>query len=70
MRITRDDILAGRTPAGGWKRKQLELIGVTWPPRSGWLDRTVGLDITAETFSEFLRLRDADDGQPAPGLFD
>ncbi len=24
---------------GGWTRRQLELIGVNWPPAKGWIDR-------------------------------
>ncbi len=31
-----EEIEAARTPAGGWKRKQLELWGVPWPPPRGW----------------------------------
>ncbi len=36
---THEEIEAARTPAGGWKRKQLELWGVPWGVRrKGRLD--------------------------------
>lgn len=35
-RMTEEQILAGRTPAGGWTKKQLVAWGVPWPCPSGW----------------------------------
>lgn len=34
------------TPQGGWKRRQLEQLGLTWPPPKGWKDRAIGQEIT------------------------
>lgn len=31
-----DDVEAGKTPAGGWSKKQLAAWGVPWPPPTGW----------------------------------
>jgi hypothetical protein len=36
MRLTDAQIEAGRSPAGGWTRKQLATWGVPWPPPKGW----------------------------------
>lgn len=36
MRVTEKDILAGQTPAGGWKRATLAEWGVPWPAPRGW----------------------------------
>jgi 5-methylcytosine-specific restriction endonuclease McrA len=36
MRYTEAEIEALKTPAGGWKRKTLEKLGVPWPPPKGW----------------------------------
>jgi len=33
---TREQIEAGRTPRGGWSRRQLAEWGVSWPPPHGW----------------------------------
>jgi hypothetical protein len=36
-RLTREEVEAGRSPAGGFTRKQLAAWGVPWPPPAGWL---------------------------------
>jgi hypothetical protein len=36
---TLDEIMAVRTPQGGWTRKQLAEWGVSWPPKQGWIRR-------------------------------
>ena len=38
-KITREEIEAARTPAGGWTRRQLAQWGVPWPPPKGWKAR-------------------------------
>jgi hypothetical protein len=40
-RFTEEEIEAGRTPAGGFTRKQLKAWGVPWPPPKGWRHRLV-----------------------------
>lgn len=37
--VTRDEIMAARTPKGGWTRHTLEGWGIQWPPTKGWIDR-------------------------------
>lgn len=45
MKLTRAQIENGRTPKGGFTRKQLAAWGVPWPPPSGWIDAlTAGED--------------------------
>ena len=41
-RISREKIEAGRSPAGGFTRKQLAQWSVPWPPPSGWLRALLG----------------------------
>jgi hypothetical protein len=36
-RLTREEVEAGRSPAGGFTRAQLAEWSVPWPPPSGWL---------------------------------
>lgn len=36
-RVSREEVEAGRSPAGGFTRAQLAQWGVPWPPPSGWL---------------------------------
>lgn len=37
--MTEADIMAARTPAGGWTRETLASWGVPWPPPKGWKKR-------------------------------
>lgn len=57
-KITEDLLLAGRATAGGWKKAQLALIGVAWPPPKGWKATVIGTDISDEDAARFLALRD------------
>lgn len=41
--ITAETIERLRTPQGGWTRADLALMGVEWPPPSGWYKQTVGM---------------------------
>jgi hypothetical protein len=34
--------MAGRSPAGGWTKKQLAIWGVPWPPPKGWKRKLTG----------------------------
>ena len=36
-RVSAEEIEAGRSPAGGFTRKQLAAWSVPWPPPTGWL---------------------------------
>ena len=36
-RLSREEVEAGRSPAGGFTKKQLAAWGVPWPPPAGWL---------------------------------
>lgn len=48
-RVTREEVEAARTPAGGWTRAQLEAWGVPWPPPSGWKRRLVEQEAPPES---------------------
>jgi hypothetical protein len=51
LQVSRKEIFAARTPAGGWTRKTLAAWGVSWPPRQGWIDRLVA-GIPEETWDD------------------
>lgn len=36
MKLTAEQIEAGKSPAGGWTKAQLAKWGVPWPPPKGW----------------------------------
>lgn len=55
MKLTKKQILECRSPAGGWTKKQLAILGIEWPPEKGWMWRAVAKDITAEEYQTFKR---------------
>lgn len=51
--LTYDYIQKHKTDAGGWTKKQLSILGVEWPPKSGWIDDVCGKTITEEDAVSF-----------------
>lgn len=39
--MTEKEIIAKRTPAGGWTKKQLAEWGIPWPPPRGWKKKLI-----------------------------
>jgi hypothetical protein len=57
MTINKELIDQGRSERGGLNREQLQILGVSWPPKTGWERRITGKEISVREFDEFLRLR-------------
>ena len=62
--LTRKMVIAGMSDCaarGGWTKRQLSLIGVSWPPRAGWLKQIDELEplIEKPKYEEFLRLKNS-----------
>ena len=38
-KLTIEEIMAARTPRGGWTKAQLIAWGLEWPVKSGWAKR-------------------------------
>lgn len=77
-KYTKDEIDAMMTPKGGFTRKTLESIGVSWPPRKGWRDAITIREPRPSRSKEAHAHRDGDiivysDGacrpNPGPGAF-
>lgn len=57
--VMNNDILElAKSSSGGWSEKQLRLIGVEWPMRSGWKETVIGKLITSSVVHLFVSLRD------------
>jgi hypothetical protein len=56
VKLTRERLMTGLN-CGAPNRRQLELLGMAWPPSSGWRHRLIGRDIAEETYREFVALR-------------
>lgn len=52
--LTAQMIEAGRGPSGGFKARQLRLIGVAWPIVAGWPKRAVGTEVSERDYRRFL----------------
>ncbi len=60
MLVTNDFINRGRNGPGGWKREQLAIIGVPWPPTKGWKKQAIGRKISEKDAERFLQLNGAE----------
>lgn len=57
--ITDEWLKTWRTPAGGYTRRQLQTIGIPWPPPKGWkrtLKEKIISDDAVEKFQKGARL--------------
>lgn len=52
--ITNDLIESGKSAAGGYSKAQLALLGVAWPPISGWKRQVIGRQITSYEATSFV----------------
>jgi len=52
--VTYDLIEKAKTKRGGWTKKQLAAVGVSWPPSQGWKSRIVGGTLDDEGLAQFL----------------
>lgn len=57
IRLTRENLheLSGSPSQGGFTRKQIELLGFTWPPAKGWLSSLIGSEIDRELYARVQR---------------
>jgi hypothetical protein len=57
MTLTFVNIHACATQWNGFTKAQLQVIGVKWPPRQGWLHGLIGKTIPIETYERFRKAR-------------
>lgn len=67
MKLTHEKLMAGLN-CGAINALQLAVLGMTWPPRSGWIRRVVGMEIPKEDYKRFLALRKQKKGKRAAKL--
>lgn len=54
IEITKNLLEITKTSAGGYNRKQLEILGITWPLKSGWKNELVGSFLEIKDFKRYL----------------
>jgi hypothetical protein len=52
--LTKALIEASRTGNSGYRKKQLLALGVGFPPKSGWIERLIGTEVSDEQYERFL----------------
>jgi len=57
MKISESLLEAGKSIRGGWNRKQMDILGESWPPREGWQKNVIGRDISGDDAERYLALR-------------
>ena len=58
--VTEELLALGRSDAGGWTRAQLAVLGVPWPPVTGWKKTVLSKPIAHEAAVAFI------EGKKAP----
>lgn len=53
MLVSNDWLLQWQTVNGGYNKRQLELLGIAWPPKRGWKRDLLGLEISEEKARAF-----------------
>ena len=53
MKLTRQFFLNNRTKNGGFTKKQLEVLGLEWPPKKGWQKAFIGKEIPNDIVTNF-----------------
>jgi hypothetical protein len=53
MKLTWENIHAAATKGCGFTGAQLAVLGITWPPRKGWLRNLIGKEITDAQYEAF-----------------
>ena len=54
--VTKRFIHANRIGVGGWTSRQLQILGESWPPSKGWIDRAARRQITIDEKREFIAI--------------
>jgi hypothetical protein len=57
LTLSGEMIHGAATQSNGWNRKQLSVLGVPWPPPSGWLKKLEGRKVMFWQWQKFLSLR-------------
>ncbi len=53
MIITDDWLIKNKTPAGGYNKKQFDILGIQYPPQKGWKEKIIGKELCEEKVKQF-----------------
>jgi ribonuclease HI len=52
--LTQEHLILASSKGGGYKAKQLQLLGLKWPPKKGWKNTIIGKMYKPETIKTFV----------------
>ena len=55
--LTRERLLSSSTNKGGFNWHQLQILGVEWPPKQGWLSDLLGTEVSNQRWELFFKLK-------------
>ena len=53
MIITDDWLIKNKTPAGGYNKKQFNILGIQYPPQKRWKQQIIGKNLCDDKVKEF-----------------
>jgi hypothetical protein len=56
VKVTAEFIHSGKVGPGGWCAAQLRMLGISWPPKSGWIESVASknIELTDEAAELFV----------------
>ena len=57
IQVTRELIQSGMSPGGGWTKEQLAILGVRWPPKTGWREWAERRQVSESEARRFVEMR-------------
>ena len=55
-KLTKDFLKIGASRKGGYSAEQLYVFGISWPLKSGWMDRILATPVSEGNYRKFLQL--------------
>jgi hypothetical protein len=59
MKLSYEDTKMLETPSGGFTAASLAVLGIEWPPQTGWRERLVGQDVPEHLFLKAIEFSEA-----------
>lgn len=53
MKLTHDLIMQHRTSREGWRKAQIQALGLTWLPGQGWVKDVIGIVLSDHQLHQF-----------------
>jgi hypothetical protein len=57
MFINKSQIKEAKSLNFGYSKKQIEVLGLNWPPIKGWTNRILLIDLKEEQILQFINLK-------------